>query len=240
MNAIILGATSGIGREVAILLLKEGWRVGLAGRRTELLEDLAQAYPSQVCVATIDVCSADAQDAWLKLAQDLGGVDLYLHSSGVGWYNPELDAEKEIRTAMTNAEGFIRMVTTAYNYFKQTRRKGHIAAISSIAGTRGLGAAPAYSATKKLQHTYFEALSQLARKDQLQLTFTDIRPGFVRTAFIAGSAFPMQMEVTFVAKEIVRVLKQHKHIAIIDWRYRCIVALWRLLPRWLWVRIRAF
>lgn len=240
MNAIIVGATSGIGKEVALLLLREGWNLGLAGRRTELLADLEKEYPSQVKVAHIDICAEAAVEAWNQLAESLGGVDLYLHSSGVGWYNPDLDVEKEIKTAVTNVEGFIRMTTAAYHYFKRTKRAGQIAAISSIAGTRGLGAAPAYSATKKLQHTYLEALSQLSKKDGLDISFTDIRPGFVRTAFLSGASFPMQMEVKTVAQSILGALKKRKTIAIIDWRYRCIVALWRMLPRWLWVRIRAF
>ncbi len=238
MNAIILGATSGIGREVAKILLQEGWTLGLAGRRVEMLSDLQASYPTQVKIARIDVCSPEATEAWLRLAEELGGVDLYLHSSGVGWYNPELDAHKELTTAVTNGEGFVRMMNVAYHYFKQTKRRGHIAAISSIAGTRGLGPAPAYSATKKMQHTYLQALTQLARKDKLHLSFTDIRPGFVRTDFIAGSNFPMQMEVSDVARAIVSALKHRKRIVTIDWRYRLLVGVWKLIPRFIWERIR--
>lgn len=238
MNAIIVGATSGIGREVAKILLQQGWNLGLAGRRVEMLSDLQTDFPEQVRIARIDVCDPSATATWLALAEQLGGVDLYLHSSGVGWYNPELNEEKELATAVTNGEGFIRMMNVAYHYFKQTKRRGHIAAISSIAGTRGLGPAPAYSATKKLQHTYLQALSQLSRKDGLQLSFTDIRPGFVRTDFIAGSNFPMQMEVADVARAIVRALKRRQRIVTIDWRYRLLVAIWKLIPRPLWERIR--
>ena len=237
MKAIITGATSGIGLEVAKILLQQGWSLGLAGRRVERLADLQAAYPSQVKIARIDVCSPEATEAWLQLAAELGEVDLYLHSSGVGWYNPELDAQKELATATTNAEGFIRMMNVAYLYFKRTGH-GHIAAISSIAGTRGIGPAPAYSATKKLQHTYLQALAQLSRRDGIHLDITDIRPGFVRTDFIAGSNFPMQMEVTDVAKAIVRAIKHRQRIVTIDWRYRLLVALWRLIPRPIWERMR--
>ena len=238
MNAIIVGATSGIGREVAKILLQQGWNLGLAGRRVEMLFDLQADFPEQVRIARIDVCAPSATATWLALAEQMGGVDLYLHSSGVGWYNPELNEEKELATVVTNGEGFIRMMNVAYHYFKQTKRRGHIAAISSIAGTRGLGPAPAYSATMKLQHTYLQALSQLSRKDGLQLSFTDIRPGFVRTYFIACSNFPMQMEVADVARAIVRALKRRQRIVTIDWRYRLLVAIWKLIPRPLWERIR--
>ncbi len=237
-KAIIVGATSGIGMEVAKLLLKNNWTVGVAGRRVERLGALAEAYPQQIFTAAIDVCAPSAVEAWNDLVQRLGGVDLYLHCSGVGWYNPQLDAEKELQTASTNAEGFIRMVTCAYHYFKRTGQKGQIAAISSIAGTKGLGPAPAYSATKKLQHTYLEALAQLAHTEGVDVCFTDIRPGFVRTDFLSGANFPMQMEPTFVAQAIVKAILRRKRIAIIDWRYRILVALWRCIPRCLWERLK--
>lgn len=237
-KAIIVGATSGIGMEVAKILLQNNWRVGVAGRRVERLNELVEAYPQQVLTAAIDVCSPAAVDSWNNLAQRLGGVDLYLHCSGVGWYNPQLDTEKEILTATTNAEGFIRMVTCAYHYFKQTGREGQIAAISSIAGTKGLGPAPAYSATKKLQHTYLEALAQLAHTEGTDVCFTDIRPGFVRTDFLSGANFPMQMETTAVAQAIVKAIVRRKRMVIIDWRYRLLVALWRCIPRCLWEKLK--
>ena len=236
-TAIIVGATSGIGMEVAKILLAEGWTLGLAGRRVELLEPLRAQYPDRVVTESIDVMLPEAAEKWLSLAERLGGVDLYLHSSGVGWYNPELDPEKEIRTAQTNGEGFVRMMTTAYNYFKTSKRPGHIAAISSIAGTKGLGPAAAYSATKKMQHAYLQALVQNARADKMRLAVTDIRPGFVSTAFIAGAKFPMQMQATDVARDIVRAIKQRKRIITIDWRYRLLVAVWKLIPRCIWERI---
>lgn len=237
-KAIIVGATSGIGMEVAKLLLQNNWIVGVAGRRVERLAPLAEAYPQQVFTAAIDVCAPTAAEAWHDLAQRLGGVDLYLHCSGVGWYNPQLDTEKELKTATTNAEGFIRMVTCAYHYFKRTGTKGQIAAISSIAGTKGLGPAPAYSATKKLQHTYLEALAQLAHTEGVDVCFTDIRPGFVRTDFLSGANFPMQMEPTAVAHAIVKAIVRRKRVVIIDWRYRLLVALWRCVPRCLWERLK--
>ena len=93
-------------------------------------------------------------------------MDLFLLSSGVGFQNRSLEPEIELNTARTNVEGFIRMVTTAFHHFKKTGG-GHIAVISSIAGTKGLGVAPAYSATKRFQNTYIDALAQLSRMQRL-------------------------------------------------------------------------
>jgi short-subunit dehydrogenase len=237
-KAIIVGATSGIGMEVAKLLLQNNWIVGVAGRRVERLAPLAEAYPQQVFTAAIDVCAPTAAEAWHDLAQRLGGVDLYLHCSGVGWYNPQLDTEKELQTATTNAEGFIRMVTCAYHYFKRTGTKGQIAAISSIAGTKGLGPAPAYSATKKLQHTYLEALAQLAHTEGVDVCFTDIRPGFVDTALLNDDEkYPLLLSSEFVAREIVCAVERRKRCKVIDWRYAVLTFFWKLIPDFLWKRL---
>ena len=106
---------------------------------------------------TIDVTKAEAGEKLLALVDRLGGMDLYFHASGIGKQNRTLEEDIELITTETNAVGFTRMIGTAYRYFAQ-QGTGHIAAITSIAGTKGLGPAPAYSATKALQATYLQAL----------------------------------------------------------------------------------
>lgn len=236
-QAIIVGATSGIGREVAKLLLADGWRIGAAGRRVAELESLKAVAPDKVEIQSLDVISEDAPKQLQQLIDKVGGMDLYFHSSGIGFQNPTLDVEVEMRTMQTNGDGFVRMITAAFHYFKQTGREGHIAAISSIAGTRGLGIASAYSATKAFQNTYLQCLTQLARMQHLPICFTDIRPGFVRTALLKAGNYPMQLTPEYTAKKIVKALKRKKRIAIIDWKYRIIVGFWRLIPRWIWERL---
>lgn len=235
-RAVVMGATSGIGREVALLLADEGWLVGVAGRRTEQLDALRQAHPNIVASRRIDVTDEEAPRELLRLIDELGGITLYLHSSGIGWQNAQLDADKELRTVTTNGLGFTRMVTAAYQWMADNGG-GRIACITSIAGTRGLGAAPAYSATKRFQTHYLECLTQQARMRHLPIHITDIRPGFVATPLIEGSRYPMQLSAESVARSIVRAIKQGREVITIDWRYRLLVGLWRLMPRWLWVRM---
>ena len=182
-RAIIIGATSGIGQEVAKNLLREGWQIGIAGRRQPALEDFQRIAPEQIKIQSLDVTQADAAEKLNTLIRKLGGMDLFLLSSGIGFQNPELDIDIELNTARTNVEGFTRMVDTAFDYFKQ-HGGGHLAVISSIAGTKGLGIAPAYSATKRFQNAYIDALEQLSHLQKLNIRFTDIRPGFVATALL--------------------------------------------------------
>ena len=236
-KAIIIGATSGIGQEVARILVQQGWRIGIAGRREDVLLHMQQAVPGQIEIQCLDVTKNDAALRLNELIDRLGGMDLFLLSSGVGFQNRSLEPEIELNTARTNVEGFIRMVTAAFHHFKKTGG-GHIAVISSIAGTKGLGVAPAYSATKRFQNTYIDALEQLAGMQKLNIRFTDIRPGFVSTDLLNdGKHYPLLMRPEKVAKRIVRALNHHQRVVVIDWRYAIIVFFWRMIPRRIWKQL---
>lgn len=240
MKAIIVGATSGIGLAVAKQLTARGWEIGIAGRRQQLLQEIQRTNLNIIATQELDVTRPDAGDRLQTLIGKMGDIDLYFHSSGIGYQNPSLDIDKEIRTVETNALGFTRMINVAFHYFQQhPEKRGHIAVISSIAGTKGLGAAPAYSASKRFVNHYMECLSQLIHLKHIKhITLTDIRPGFVRTPLLSdGGKYPLQLDVDKVAQEIVTGLEKHKQIITIDWKYRIIVFFWRLIPRWLWVRL---
>ncbi len=235
-----MGATSGIGLEVVKVLASKGWQLGVAGRRDDVLQQLSNEVPQVMAVRAIDITRDDAPQRLNGLINELGGIDLYFHSSGIGYQNPDLEVDKELRTVETNAVGMTRMVDFMFNYFAQRPdQEGHIAVMSSIARTRGLGAAPAYSATKRYVSHYLECLSQLCTIRRLRhIHLHDIRPGFVRTPLIAdGNGYPMQLDPERVAQSIVRGIERDRSVITVDWRYRLLVAGWRLLPRWLWVRL---
>lgn len=234
-----MGATSGMGQEVASILAGKGWKIGVAGRREEKLKELQQLFPQNIEYQVIDIEKENAPEHLLSLIDKIGGMGLYFHGSGVGWHNGELDLSKELKTVSTNALGFTRMVDSAWHYFRQ-KGEGHIAVISSIAGVKGLGPAPSYSATKSFDNTYIQALAQLSRSSGLKIRFTDIRPGFVDTPLLDTSKhhYPMLMDQKKVARKIVRAVERKKRVAVIDWRYRILVFFWRLIPNCIWERIR--
>ena len=232
-KAIVIGASSGIGLEVAKILLAQGWTLGVAARRIELLQDIGAT-----AVERIDVTTDEAIKALQRLIGKVGGMDLFFYASGIGKQNRELTEDIELATVQTNGMGFTRMIGEAYRYFAK-QGSGHIAAITSIAGTKGLGPAPSYSATKAMQNTYLQALEQQAQSRGLDICFTDIRPGFVDTALLSGDFhYPMMLRPEKVAKEIVYAINHRKHIRIIDWKYRILTAVWTGMPRWLWRRIK--
>ena len=230
-RAIVMGASSGIGQQVARLLKADGWSVGVAARRVDLLTDYEYA-------AQIDVNDKEAGEQLLALVDRVGGMDLYFHASGIGKQNRELHEDIELRTVETNGLGFTRMVGTAYRYMAE-HGDGHIAVISSIAGTKGLGPAPSYSATKAFQNTYIQSLEQLANARKLNIRFTDIRPGFVDTDLLKGDdKYPMLLDKEKVARDIVESIQKKRHVRVIDWRWRILTGMWRRVPCFIWRRLR--
>lgn len=233
-KAVIMGATSGIGYETAVRLVEKGWEVGIAGRRLEKLEELQRRAPERIHIRVIDVRSEKAADDLAQLVDELGGMELYIHCSGIGSQNAILNGEIELNTVDTNVAGFVRLVDWAFSYFAKNGG-GHICDISSIAGTRGLGVTPAYSASKRFQNTYLDALEQLAHLRGLPITFTDVRPGFVNTPFLNdGRHYPMMLSAQSVAQALIDAVEKKKRVLVVDWRYRILVFFWRLVPQCIW------
>ena len=235
-KAVIIGATSGLGLETARLLHGDGWTVGLMGRRIERLEAAANKLKERVFTKVVDIRDKAADQQLIALIGEIGGVDLVFHVAGIGKQNMGLTTDIELSTVETNALGFTRMVTAAFNHFAD-KGHGHIAVVSSIAGTKGLGAAPAYSATKRFQNTYIQCLAQQSKMRGLDIAFTDIRPGFVDTDLLKGGHYPMLMQPSYVAKHIVKALYRRKRKVVIDWRYTILTFFWQLIPDCIWERL---
>ena len=200
--------------------------------------ELKQLAPDRVEVQSLDVTAADAAMRLRELIDRLGGMDLFFYSSGIGKQNRTLTPDIELNTVSTNGMGFTRMIGEAYRYFAE-QGKGHIAAITSIAGTKGLGPAPSYSATKAFQQNYLQALEQKANARGLDIRFTDIRPGFVDTDLLNGDfRYPMMLRPEKVARQIVHAIDAHRHVKVIDWRYALLTALWRRVPKFIWRKLK--
>lgn len=239
-KVIIIGASSGLGARIATDYARAGWSVGIAARRTDLLRQIAALYPDNIIDRAIDVSAPDAAGRFCNLIEDLDGMDLLIYCAGTGYQDPGLDPETVMTTLHTNVDGFARIVTAAFRYFRDTasRTPGQIAVITSIAGTKGMGIAAAYSASKRFESIYIDALEQLAYSTKVNVRFTDIRPGFIRTGLLdPDKDYPMIMSIDYAAPRIERAIARHRRRAVIDWRWRVITALWRMIPQRLWKHI---
>ncbi|MBD5299164.1 MAG: SDR family NAD(P)-dependent oxidoreductase [Bacteroides sp.] len=238
-RVVIMGASSGIGYAVAEALASRGVKVGVAARHTDSLEKLQEKYPSYVEYMAIDVTDPDAKLRLADLIGRLGGMDIYFHVAGIGYENLYLDPEREVEIINTNSAGFARMVCAAYRYFRDERDgKGQIAAVTSVAGTNGIGRLSAYSASKKFGQTYLVALEQLSNAEGNEIAFTDIRPGWVRTPLVdPDRKYPMEMTVQYVLPQIIKAIVRKKRVAVIDWRFNLLVGAWRCLPNCIWTKL---
>lgn len=229
-KAIIIGATSGIGKGLALKLAAQHYMVGITGRRNALLDELTSEYPTAFIQKKIDITDTDHIVEHLDyLTNQLGGLDLLIISSGMGDFNHELDFEIEKRTIDTNVTGFTCVADWAFNYFKH-QGKGHLVGISSVAGLRGSSIAPAYNATKAFQINYLEGLRQKAAKLKSQILVTDVRPGFVDTAMAKGNGQFWVAPVDKAVDQILAAIKKETKIVYITKRWKLIGALLKRIP----------
>lgn len=229
-NAIIIGATSGIGKGLARLLVNNGYKVGITGRRIELLENLKSENPDSYFIKAFDIKDTKASVEKLdELTDNLGGFDLLIISSGTGDINNELDFEIEKNTIDTNVTGFTNIADWAFKYFEK-QKYGHLAAISSIGGLRGSRQAPSYNATKSYQMNYLEGLRQKANKNRSKIFITDIRPGFVNTEMAKGEGLFSVMPVEKTVRQIFRAIKKKRKIVYVTKRWRIFAIILKLIP----------
>lgn len=236
-KAIILGASSGIGRELAKVLSKEGYTMGLAARRTRLLEELAAELPGPSVVRTIDVASPQsAMKAFEQLLADMGGVDLVVISAGTGHINPDLEWSLERATLEVNVSGFTAMADLAFHHFEK-RGHGHLVCLSSVAAFRGSGIGPAYSASKAFVSIYADGLRQKAAKARLPIVVTDVKPGLVDTAMAKGEGLFWVQPPEKVARQIFDLIRHRRARGIVTRRWTLVAWLMRLLPDRLYDRL---
>lgn len=237
---VIIGASSGIGRRIAEDFARAGMRVGAAARNLEALEELRKTQPENISVARIDVTDTECVKQFYDLIELIDGMDILLFAAGTGFCDPDLDDEKLSSTLATNVMGFARITAAAYRYFRRTadRTPGQIAAITSVAGTKGIGISAAYSASKRFQQTFLNALEQLAYRQQVNIRFTDIRPGFIRTPLLRDDrTYPMIMTLDYAAPLIEKAVLKRRRVACIDSRWAVVNALWKCVPQCVWRHI---
>jgi len=235
-RVIIIGATSGIGRELAMLYARNNWLVGASGRRKDLLHSLQQEFPENIITECFDVTEDENIESIKNLTQQLGGLDLLIYNSGYGEVSKNLDWTIDNNTIKINVNGFAEIVNFTFNYFV-TEGKGHIAAISSIAGIRGNSTAPAYSASKAFMSTYLEGLYIKTVKLKLPIYITDIQPGFVKTSMAKSGGQFWVSSVEKAALQIFNAINQKKRRAYITKRWWIIAKIFRWIPMAIYKKI---
>jgi len=232
---IIIGATSGIGRELARIYAAEGHLVGATGRRQELLQSLQDEFPQHIITECFDMTIPDATTHLHSLKDKLGGLDMLIYNAGWGDLTEKLDWTVDKTTVDINVNGFLAAIHFGWHYFV-SQGYGHLVTTSSIAANRGNRHSPAYSAAKAFQSTYFEGLHIKARKMKVPLYVTDIQPGFVATKMAKGPRFWVA-PVDKAARQIAAALKKKKWRAYITRRWWLVAKLARWMPDFIYHRV---
>lgn len=234
-RAIIIGASAGIGRELAKELARRGYTLGLAARRVELLAGLQRELPVKSYVRGMDVTRTEEARSLLKeLIGDMGDVELIVISAGVIFQDPTW--EQELDTINVNVLGFAAMLNCAFNYFCR-RGSGHIVGLSSVAAIRGGHGSPVYNASKAFVSNLMHGLRIKARRMRVKICITDIKPGHVSTAMMRGQrgafwVIPAQS----AARQIADAIAGKRAHAYITKRWRVVAWVMRLLPDWIYSR----
>ena len=235
-KAIVVGASSGIGFELAKILATKGYQVGITGRREQKLKKLKEFNTKNFLIQSFDSTKSDNSQELGELVAKLGGLDLIVISSGTGDLNPELAYQITSKTNCLNVMAFSEIASWAFSFF-QKQGRGHIVGISSVAGIRGGGVAPSYNASKAYQINYLEGLRQKSKQLKKPIFVTDIRPGFVDTAMAKGEGQFWVATKEEAGKQIYDLIKKKKSVGYVTKRWVLIALLLKILPRWIYERM---
>ena len=235
-KVIIIGATSGIGRELATIYAAKGYFVGITGRRNELLLSLQTKFPKNIVTECFDVTQKENIPHLQTLIQKLDGLDILIYNSGYGDVSKELDWDIEKRTTDVNVNGFIEIVCYAFNYLVN-QGHGQIACTSSIASIRGNSHAPAYSASKASESVYMEGLWLKAKKLNKDVSVTDIQPGYVATHLAKGNKKFWEATPQKAAQQIYEAISKKKKRVYITKRWWIVAKFIKWLPFFIYQKL---
>ncbi len=235
-NAILFGATSGIGRELAKLLVADGYQVLITGRRLERLKEIQQEQPEHYFIRQHDITDIeDSEKFFDELPEVFSKVDLIIHNSGIMQPNFNLEWSKDEPTLKTNVIGATKIYQLAYNYFKE-QGHGHLVGVTSVASIRGNRHVAAYHASKAFQSSYMESLYMKAKRTKkAKIHITNILPGYVDTDIIKGETFWMA-PLDKATKQIYSAIKKRKRKAYITKRWAFVAFMLRVVPTKLLMR----
>jgi len=236
MKAIIIGATSGIGWELATIMHAQGYEIGITGRRTEKLRELQTQLGSRVHIQTMDVMELEeARTQFQTLLEQMGGADVVVVNAGVGASSLRWDIE--YKTLQTNIMGFCAIANAAFYHFTK-QGSGHLVGISSVAAERPSGQLPAYHASKIAISAYMKGLRYRTVKKRLPIHITDIRPGFVITPLTEqNKVMVWASTANKAANQIYTAIKRKKRVAYITRRWWLAATVMRWIPDFIYARL---
>ncbi len=237
-KAIIIGATSGIGRALAVELHRRGYVVGATGRRMGKLLELEDELHHRIHIQQMDVTELKKSREHLQsLIKNMDGMDIIILNAGISNYQGASGWDTEKHVIDVNVTGFSSLANFSFTYFEE-QRHGHIVGISSIASLFGHGLSAVYNASKTFVSIYLQGYRQKANHSSANITVTDIKPGFVQSEMIRGMKGLFWVSNTDKsARQIANAIDKKKNHAYITRRWRLVAWLIKLTPNWFFDRM---
>jgi len=235
----ITGASSGIGKSLAIKFANEGWQVAASARRENLLKELSDTN-SNIHSFPLDVTDSEkCKDVSTEIINKLENIEICIFCTGI--HDPKseksLDLEKVRKIMEVNFFGTVNSINSVYNYFKE-KKSGHISMVSSVAGYRGLPAGGAYCASKSALTTFAESLYFDLKRFNVRVSV--VNPGFIKTPMTDQNDFPMPMikSPEFAADEMFKGLTQSNAFEIhFPKQFTFIMKILKIMPNWLYLKL---
>ena len=240
MNKIwITGASSGIGKALAIKFANKGWKVAVSARRENLLKELSDKYPN-IQSFPLDVTDSDkCKSVFKDILEKFDNIEICVFGTGI--HDPKSEKKfnlQKIKKIMeVNYFGTMNSINSVYDYYND-KKSGQIAIISSVAGYRGLPAAGAYCASKSALTSFTESFYFEMKKKNVRLTL--ISPGFIKTPMTDQNDFPMPMikSTEFAAEQIyVGLIKKRGFEIHFPKAFTYIIKTLRILPYKIYFKI---
>ena len=235
-NVWITGASSGIGKALAVKFASEGWQVAASARRENLLEDLNKQNPN-IYSFPLDVKNQlETKNIFQNVLKKLKSVDISVFCTGM--HDPDaekkLDAEKIREIMETNFFGTLNCITAVNDYFRE-KKSGHISIVSSVAGYRGLPAASGYCASKSALSSLAESLYFDFKRYNVRVSL--VSPGFIKTPMTDKNKFPMPMikSKEFAAEKMfIGLTKKNSFEIHFPIAFTLLMKLLKIMPNWLY------
>jgi len=235
----ITGASSGIGKALAIKFANEGWKVAASARRENLLKELSVQYPN-IQSFPLDVTNSDeCKSVFRNIIQKFENIEICVFGTGI--HDPKsekrFNLEKIKKIMEVNFFGTMNSINSIYDYYKE-KKSGQISIISSVAGYRGLPAGGAYCASKSALTTFSESLYFDMKRSNVRVSV--VSPGFIKTPMTDQNDFPMPMikSPEFAADKIFKGLTQSNTFEIhFPKQFTSIMKILKIMPNWLYLKL---
>ena len=240
MNKIwITGASSGIGKSLALRFANEGWQVAASARRENLLNEISRSNKN-IFSFPLDVTDSEkCKDVFNKIREKFNEIDISVFCTGIHDPSSEkkFDLESIRKIMNVNFFGTINSVNAVYDYYRE-KKSGHISIVSSVAGYRGLPAGGAYCASKAALTNYAESLYFDMKRFNVRVSV--VSPGFIKTPMTDQNDFTMPMikSAEFAAEEMFKGLTKSNSFEIhFPKQFTYLMKILKIMPNWLYLKI---